>query len=214
VVTIRVLIVDDHSMVRAGLRKFLKRDPELEVVDEAADGTEAIAKARQWRPDVVLMDLLLPGIDGVEAIAAIRREFPETQVLVLTAVFDSALVAQAIRAGAIGYLFKDAHAAQLRAALKAAAVGQVYLAPEASTALLHELRAPHRPEPLTKREMAVLRLLAQGQTNREIAQHLKVSEDTVKTHVRHIMAKLGVQSRTQAIIVAMRLGLLTRDLPP
>ncbi len=211
---IRVLIVDDHSMVRAGLRKFLKRDPELEVVDEAADGTEAIAKARQWRPDVLLMDLLLPGIDGVEAIAAIRREFPETQVLVLTAVFDSALVAQAIRAGAIGYLLKDAHAAQLRAALKAAAAGQAYLAPEASTALLHELRAPHSPEPLTEREMAVLRLLAQGQTNHEIAQHLEVSENTVKTHIRHLMAKLGVRSRTQVLIVAMRLGLLTRDLPP
>jgi two-component system, NarL family, response regulator LiaR len=213
-VTIRVLIVDDHSMVRVGLRKFLRRDPDLEVVDEAADGAEAIAKARQWRPDVVLMDLLLPGRDGVSAIATIRQELPETQVLVLTGALESALVAQAIRAGANGYLLKDAHATELRAALKAVAARQVYLAPQAFTGLLHELSASVSLEPLTEREVEVLRLLAQGQTNREIAHHLKVSEDTVKTHVRHIMAKLGARSRTQAIIVAMRLELLARDLPP
>ncbi len=206
---IRVLIVDDHSVVREGLRMFLVRDPDLEVVGEALDGAEALQQARQLRPDVVVMDLLMPVMDGITATRAIRRELPETEVLALTSVLESASVVEAIRAGAIGYLLKDAQAAELRRAIKAAAAGQVQLSPQASAHLLGAIRTPELPEPLTPREMDVLRLLAQGQSNKEIARALDLVEETVKSHVRHILAKLGVQSRTQAVLAAIRLGIVS-----
>jgi len=206
---IRVLIVDDHSVVREGLCMFLVRDPDLEVVGEAADGAEALEQARQLRPDVVVMDLLMPVLDGIAATRAIRRELPETEVLALTSVLESASVVEAIRAGAIGYLLKDAQAAELRRAIKAAAAGQVQLSPQASAHLLGAIRTPELPEPLTPREMDVLRLLAQGQSNKEIARALDLVEETVKSHVRHILAKLGVQSRTQAVLAAIRLGIVS-----
>jgi two-component system, NarL family, response regulator LiaR len=204
---IRVLIVDDHSVVREGLRMFLVRDPDLEVVGEAADGAEALEQARHLRPDVVIMDLLMPVMDGIAATRAIRRELPETEVLALTSVLESASVVEAIRAGAIGYLLKDTQATELRKAIKAAAAGQVQLSPQASTYLLSAVRTPELPEPPTPREMDVLRLLAQGQSNKEIARLLHLVEETVKSHVRHILAKLGVQSRTQAVLAAIRLGI-------
>jgi two-component system, NarL family, response regulator LiaR len=204
-----VLIVDDHSVVREGLRMFLVRDPDLEVVGEAADGAEALEQARQLRPDVVVMDLLMPVLDGIAATRAIRRELPETEVLALTSVLESASVVDAIRAGAIGYLLKDTQAAELRRAIKAAAAGQVQLSPQASAHLLGAIRTPELPEPLTPREMDVLRLLAQGQSNKEIARALDLVEETVKSHVRHILAKLGVQSRTQAVLAAIRLGIVS-----
>ena len=206
---IRVLIVDDHSVVREGLRMFLVRDPDLEVVGEAADGAEALEQARQLRPDVVVMDLLMPVMDGIAATRAIRRELPETEVLALTSVLESASVVEAIRAGAIGYLLKDTQASELRKAIKAAAAGQVQLSPQASAHLLGAIRTPELPEPLTPREMDVLRLLAQGQSNKEIARALDLVEETVKSHVRHILAKLGVQSRTQAVLAAIRLGIVS-----
>ena len=206
---IRVLIADDHSVVREGLRMFLQRDPDLEVVGEAADGAEAIQQARLLRPDVVVMDLLLPVLDGMAATRAIRSELPETEVLALTSVLGSASVVEAIRAGAIGYLHKDTQAAELRTAIKAAAAGQVHLSPQASAYLLGAVRMPERPEPLTPREMDVLRLLAQGQSNKEIARTLHLVEETVKDHVRHILAKLGVKSRTQAVLAAIRLGMVS-----
>src|SRR6266567_5249276 len=209
--TIRILIVDDHSVVREGLRMFLGRDQELEIVDEAADGAEAIEKARHWRPDVVLMDLLIPVIDGISAISIIRRESPETEVIALTSVLDSASVAGSIRAGAIGYLLKDAQANELRKAIKAAAAGQVQLSPQASNYLLREMQEPEKPSPLTERETQVLSLLTQGKSNKEIANALRIAEDTVKSHVRHILSKLGVQSRTQAVILAIRQGLVAPD---
>ncbi len=209
--TIRVLVVDDHQVVRAGLRTFLGRDPDLDIIDEAADGVEAVEKARCQRPDVVLMDLLLPGMDGIAATETIRRELPETEIVVLTSVLETGSVARAIRAGAIGYLLKDARPAEVRTAIKEAAARQAHLSPQASTCLLQELRAPERPESLTERERDVLRLLAQGSANKEIAYALQVAEDTVKTHIRHILAKFGVQSRTQAILAAMRLGLVAQD---
>jgi two-component system, NarL family, response regulator LiaR len=206
---IRVLIVDDHSVVREGLRMFLVRDPDLEVVEEAADGAEALQQARLLRPDVVVMDLLMPVMDGIAATRAIRRELPEIEVLALTSVLESASVVEAIRAGAIGYLLKDTQAAELRKAIKAAAAGQVQLSPQASAYLLGAVRMPEMPEPLTPREMDVLRLLAQGQSNKEIARTLHLVEETVKSHVRHILAKLGVQSRTQAVLAAIRLGIVS-----
>ncbi len=208
---IRVLIVDDHSVVREGLRMFLGRDSELAVVGEAVDGQEAIERARELHPDVVLMDLLMPGMDGIAATAAIRHELPDTEVIALTSVLESALVVRAVKAGAIGYLLKDTQAAELRRAIKAAAAGQVQLATKAAATLLREIQSSVPPEPLTERETEVLRLLAQGHANKDIARRLHIAEDTAKTHVRHILAKLGVQSRTQAVLIALRLGLVSPD---
>src|SRR5438552_2341566 len=208
---IRVLIADDHSVVREGLRMFLGRDPELEVVGEAADGIEAVERSRQMRPDVVLMDLLMPVMDGIAAISVIRNELPEIEVIALTSVVESAAVVGAVKAGAIGYLLKDTQAPELRRAIKAAAAGQVQLSPQASAHLLREVHIPALPEPLTEREREVLHLLVQGQANKEIARHLQIAEDTVKTHIKHILAKLGVQSRTQAVLCAMRLGMVSDE---
>lgn len=208
---IRILIADDHSVVREGLRMFLGRDADLEVIGEAADGLEALELARQLRPDIVLMDLLMPRMDGVTAIATMRDELPDTEIIALTSVLESDAVLGAVKAGAIGYLLKDTQAAELRYAIKAAAAGQVQLSPQASTYLLRSVRAPANAVALTEREAEVLRLLAQGESNKEIARHLQVVEDTVKTHVRHILAKLGAQSRTQAVLCAMRLGLVSLE---
>jgi DNA-binding NarL/FixJ family response regulator len=210
-VVIRVLIADDHSVVREGLRVFLQRDPEIAVVGEAADGAEAVELARQLCPNVVLMDLLMPVMDGIAATAAIRSALPETEVIALTSVLESATVVGAVKAGVIGYLLKDTQAPALRQAIKAAAAGQVQLSPQASAYLMREVRAPAPLESLTEREMEVLHLLTQGQSNKEIARHLQIVEDTVKVHVKHILAKLGVQSRTQAVLCATRLGLVSDD---
>ena len=206
---IQVLIADDHSVVREGLRMFLGRDPELVVVGEAADGTEVVELARQLRPDVVLMDLLMPVMDGIAATSAIRSALPETEVIALTSVLESDLVIGAIKAGAIGYLLKDTQAPELRRAIKAAAAGQVQLSPQASAYLVRKVQAPETSVELTERETEVLRLLAQGQSTKEIARNLQIVEDTVKVHVKHILSKLGVQSRIQAVLYAMRLGLLS-----
>lgn len=208
---IEVLIADDHGVVREGLRMFLGRDPELIVVGEASNGAEAIELARQLRPDVVLMDLLMPVMDGIAATAAIRTELPETEVIALTSVLESTAVVGAMKAGAIGYLLKDTQAPELRRAIKAAAAGQVQLSPQASAYLMRELRTPETIEALTEREMEVLRLLVQGHSNKEIARALQIAEDTVKVHVKHILAKLGVQSRTQAVLYAIRLGLVSTE---
>jgi len=206
--TIRVLIADDHSVVRQGLRMFLGLDPELEVVGEATNGDEAVHMARQLRPDVVLMDLIMPGMNGVAATGVIRGELPATEVLALTSVLEDALVVGAVRAGAIGYLLKDLQGDELCRAIKAAAAGQVQLSPQAAERLMQEIRAPERPEALTKRENEVLWLLAQGLSNKEIAHHLSLGEKTIKTYVSNILVKLGVQSRTQAALYAVRLGLV------
>jgi two-component system, NarL family, response regulator LiaR len=210
-VPIRVLLVDDHSVVRKGLRTFLAYDVELDVVGEAADGVEALALAQELTPDVVLMDLLMPGMDGIAATAAIRRALPETEVLALTSVLEDASVVGAIRAGAIGYLLKDTQADALCQAIKAAAAGQVQLTPKAAARLMQAISLPERPEPLTERETEVLRLVAQGQSNKQIARSLTVSEQTIKTHVSKILAKLGVQSRTQATLYAIRTGMVAPD---
>jgi two-component system, NarL family, response regulator LiaR len=207
--TIRIVIADDHGVVRQGLRMFLGLDPELEVVGEAADGAEALRLARQLRPDVVLMDLLMPVMDGITATATIRSELPDTEVLALTSVLEDASVVGAVRAGAIGYLLKDTQADALCLAIKAAAAGQVQLTPRAAARLMQAVSAPESPEELTERETAVLRLLAQGQSNKQIARNLQIGEKTVKTHVSNILSKLGVQSRTQATLYAIRIGLVS-----
>jgi two-component system, NarL family, response regulator LiaR len=206
--TIRVLVVDDHSVVRQGLRMFLALDPEFEIVGEAANGAVAVSQARQLQPDVVLMDLLMPVMDGIQATAQIRRELPDTEVIALTSVLEDTAVIGAVRAGAIGYMLKDAGAEELCRAIRLAAAGQVELTPRAAERLMRELRAPEKPETLTERETEVLRLLARGRSNKEIARALTIGEKTVKTHVSSILAKLGLASRTQAALYAVRIGLV------
>jgi two-component system, NarL family, response regulator LiaR len=208
---IRILIADDHAVVRQGLRMFLSLDPELDVIGEATNGAEAVRLAHELRPDVVLMDLLMPVMDGITAITTIRRELPDTEVIALTSVLEDASVVGAVRAGAIGYLLKDTQSDELRRSIRAAASGQVQLAPQAAARLMREVRAPDSPEALTDRETDVLRLLAVGKANKEIARELGVGEQTVKSHVSNILAKLGVQSRTQAALHAARLGLVPAD---
>lgn len=209
--SIRVLIVDDHAVVRQGLNIFLGMDNDLVIVGEAANGALGVQMAHELRPDVVLMDLLMPVMDGVTATAAIRRDLPDTEVIALTSVLKNDLVVQAVQAGAIGYLLKDTEAPKLCQAIKAAAAGQVQLSPEAAVMLMREVRIPHSPERLTERETEVLRLLAVGQSNKEIARSLHIGETTVKTHVGNIMAKLAVTSRTQAALYAVRIGLVAPD---
>ncbi len=211
--TIRVLIADDHSVVRQGLRMFLGSDPELEIVGEARDGAEALRLARQHRPDVVLMDLLMPIMSGIAATAIIRRELPDTEVVALTSVLEDASVVEAVRAGAIGYLLKDTEAHELRRAIKAAAAGQVQLSPQAAARLIREVVTPEHRQSFTERETDVLRMLAQGQSNKEIARGLSIGEQTVKTHVAHILSKLDVSSRTQAALYAIKVGLVAA-VPP
>jgi DNA-binding NarL/FixJ family response regulator len=182
---IRVVIADDHSVVRQGLRMVLALDPELEVVGEAADGTEALTLARRLHPDVVLMDLLMPVMSGIAATEAIRRELPDTEVLALTSVLDNASVADAVRAGAIGYLLKTMDADELCRAIKAAAAGTTALSPEAADLLMRGVRLPDALPVLTERERDVLGLLAHGLTNKEIGRALGIGEKTVKSHKQH-----------------------------
>jgi DNA-binding NarL/FixJ family response regulator len=205
---IRILIADDHAVVRQGLRMFLSLDPDFEIIGEGVDGRQAVELARSLHPDIVLMDLLMPALSGVEATAIIRRELPDVEVIALTSVLEDKSVVDAVRAGAIGYLLKDTEADDLIRAIKAAAAGQVQLSPQAAARLLREVRAPENPDTLTERETHVLRLLALGQSNREIAQALSISEKTVKTHVSNVLAKLNVTSRTQAALYAVRIGLV------
>jgi NarL family two-component system response regulator LiaR len=208
---VRILVVDDHGVVRQGLRMYLALDPGLQVVGEAANGAEALSMAHELRPDVVLMDLLMPGMDGIAATEAIRRELPDVEVIALTSVLEDRAVYGAMRAGAIGYLLKDTQADELCQAIKAAAAGQVQMSPSVAARLLREVPPPQQPEPLTERETEVLRQLAQGKSNREIATALVIAEKTARTHVSNILAKLGVTSRTQAALHAVRTGLVSLE---
>jgi NarL family two-component system response regulator LiaR len=194
--TIRILITDDHKVVRQGLRMVLELDRDLEVVGEASNGEEALRMARRLDPDVVLMDLLMPVMGGIEATGEIRRELPDTEVVALTSVLEDASVGGAD---------------ELRRAIKAAAAGQVQLAPEAAARLMREVRAPESPEALTGRETEVLKLLARGKADKQIARELFIGKSTVKSHVHSILAKLNVRSRTQAALYAVRVGLVPAD---
>ena len=208
---IRILLVDDHTVVRQGLRMFLQLADDLEVVGEATDGRDAVHKVRALEPDVVLMDLVMPVMDGVAAIGAIKDEFPDVEVIALTSVLEDDKVVGAVQAGATGYLLKDTEADSLRTAIRAAARGEVQLAPEAAARLIREVRAPEQPEQLTERETDVLRLLAEGRSNKEIASALFIGEKTVKTHVSSILRKFDVPSRTAAALHAVRTGLVPAD---
>lgn len=205
--TIRILIADDHGIVRQGLRMYLQFDPELEVVGEAANGKEALELADRLRPDIILMDILMPQMDGLEATAAIRHKLPDTEVLALTSVLDDAVIHRAIRSGAIGYLLKDTGSDELCRAIHTAVGGQVQLSRQVAQRLAAEQDDVVSIESLTERETEVLRLIAQGCSNKEIALSLDIAEKTVKAHVGSLFNKLGVTSRTQAALLAIRSGL-------
>jgi DNA-binding NarL/FixJ family response regulator len=206
--TIRLLIVDDHPIVRDGLRGAFTGSPEFEVVGEARDGAEAVARATALRPDVVLMDLRMPGVDGVEAIRRLQREAPAVRVLVLTTFDTDSDVLPAIEAGATGYLLKDAPVEDLLRAVRAAAKGEAVLAPTVAGRLMGKVREP-APNVLSQRELQVLKLIADGATNREAAAKLFISEASIKTHLLHIYEKLGVRDRAAAVGEAFRRGLVT-----
>lgn len=208
---IRVLLVDDHTVVRQGLRMVLSLEPDLEVVGEAADGREAVEQAAALGPQVVLMDLLMPVMTGVEATREIKVRHPDIEVVALTSVLEDRLVIDAVEAGAAGYLLKETGPETLFEAIRAASRGEVRLDPKAQKRLISEVRTPEMRESLTARETDTLRLLAKGLTNRDIAGELGIAEVTVKTHVSSILSKLNLQSRTQAALFALKEGLTGLD---
>ena len=205
---VRVLIVDDHPVVRTGLRGMLEGQPNLEVVGEAEGGEEAVKLTERLNPDVVLMDLRMPGMGGVVATAQIKERIPDVHVLVLTTYDSSADILRAIEAGATGYLLKDAPREELFRALRAAAQGKPLLAPEVAAHLMERIRWPSE-ETLSGRELEVLELVAQGKSNREIAGELWISEATVKSHLLHVYDKLGATDRASAVATAMKRGILS-----
>jgi DNA-binding NarL/FixJ family response regulator len=206
-----VLIVDDHAVVREGLRTFLELQDGIEVAGEAADGTEAVAAAARLGPDVILMDLVMPRLDGVGAMRELRRREPSSRVIVLTSFGDDDRLLPAIQAGAAGYLLKDVEPAELARAVRAAHAGEALLDPSVAARLVDAIAQPagERPsERLTPRERQVLELIGRGLSNKRIARELGISEKTVKNHVGRVLAKLGVTDRTQAALHAVRAGLV------
>jgi DNA-binding NarL/FixJ family response regulator len=209
---IRLLIVDDHPVVRDGLRGMFVGDTDFDVIGEASEGAEAVRLAETLEPDVILMDLRMPGVDGVSAIRQLKARGDAARVLVLTTYDTDTDVLPAIEAGATGYLLKDAPRDELLRAVRSAARGESVLSPSVATRLMTQLRAPAR-EPLSQRELEVLSLIARGKSNREAAQALFISEATVKTHLLHIYAKLDVNDRAAAVATAYNRGLLTPERP-
>jgi DNA-binding NarL/FixJ family response regulator len=213
---IRVLIVDDHAVVREGLRTFLDLQDGIEVVGEAADGDQGVAEAERLAPDVILMDLVMPKLDGVGAMRELRTRTPEARVIVLTSFLDDERLMPAIGAGASGYLLKDVEPAELARAIRAAAAGDAILDPTVAARVLGAIADGSTPtvqdrERLTRREHEVLTLLAHGRSNKRIGYELGISEKTVKTHVGHVFAKLGVTDRTQAALLAVQQGLVSAE---
>jgi DNA-binding NarL/FixJ family response regulator len=208
VTRIRVLLVDDHSVVRTGLKSFFDLLDDIEVVGEASDGSEGVAMARRLKPDVVLMDLLMPNMDGVTAIGRIKAELPETEIVTMTSFIEEEKVTAALEAGASGYVLKDAEADEVADAVRAAYAGEVHLDPQVARLLAQRMRQKKSSddglvEPLTEREKDVLRLLGQGMSNKEIGAALFITERTARTYVSNILGKLGLASRTQAALYAV-----------
>ena len=212
---VRVLIADDHAVVREGLRSLMETKPDLQLVGEAADGVEAVKLARSLRPDVILMDIVMPHMDGIAAIKEIKAAEIPAGILVLTSFAEDEKVFGAMKAGAVGYLLKDSSPMELIQAIRDVAHGKASLHPAIALKLIRELNQPPAlpltTEPLTEREMEVLRLIAQGQTNQEIAGRLIIAERTVGTHVSNILSKLHLANRTQAALYALREGLMNQS---
>jgi NarL family two-component system response regulator LiaR len=214
---ITVLIADDHEVVRRGVRAFFAAQPDLEVVAEAATGQEAVRAARERNPAVAVLDLRMPGMDGLEAMVRIAEASPSTRIVVLTSYWSDEELFPALRAGALSYLLKDVSGHELADAVRRAARGEPTLSPRIVQRLMRDVVGPHgdpAPESLTPRESEVLRLLAEGLANHEIAERLGIAEATVKGHVGHVLAKLNLSDRTQAAVHAWRAGLMTREDEP
>ncbi len=205
---IRIVVVDDHDMVRRGLAAYFKTFPDLSLVGEAGDGLEALELCQQFEPDVVLMDLIMPNMDGIEATRRIKAKYPSTQVIALTSFQDKSLVQEAIQAGAISYLLKKVTGDDLASAIRSAHSGHGTLSPEVTQEFITATQDSKLGEDLTPREREVLALLVQGLTNPEIADHLSISRATATTHVSHILHKLGVTNRAEAIVLAVRKNLV------
>jgi NarL family two-component system response regulator LiaR len=212
---IRILIADDHAIVREGLRGLIETEEGMELVGEAADGVEAVLQARLLRPDVILLDLVMPHKDGIEAIRDIRRENPQARILVLTSFAADDKVFPALKAGALGYLLKDASPQELLRAIRDVHGGESSVHPTVARKLLRELHAATAPAPavssLTARERQVLGLIAHGLSNQDIADQLSISERTVRSHVSHVLEKLNLENRTQAALYAVQEGLAGAD---
>lgn len=208
---IRLLIADDHPVVRQGIRFLLEQHRDIHVVGEAHDGAEAVRLTAELKPDVILLDLVMPGQDGVETIRELRRRSRGVRVVVLTSYHGDELIYQAVRAGALSYLLKDVEPSELVRAVRGAALGESILHPRVAARVLSGLRGDELTEGLTRRELEVLTRLARGDANREIASGLHISEETVKTHMSNLLAKLHVASRTQAALYALRRNLVLPD---
>lgn len=208
---IRIFIADDHAIVREGLRALLATEPDLELVGEANDGAQAVSKARTLKPDVILLDMVMPRMDGLEAIVEIKKNWSEAKIIMLTSFSDDEKVFSAIRSGALGYLLKESSPQDLLQAIHSVARGEGFLSPSIASKVMREINQPPKlpptKDPLTAREVEILQLVAQGLTNDEIAEKLVLSERTVRTHVSNILAKLQLANRTQAALYALKEGL-------
>jgi len=201
---IRIMLVDDHAVVRSGLGAFLSVNPDLELVGEAENGEQAVVRANLLKPDVILMDLMMPVMDGVAATQAIKKQNPQIQIVALTSFQEDELVQNALKAGAVGYLMKNVTARELAAAIKAAKDGKMTLSPEAAQALVRANQQAEETETLTDRELEVLKLMVDGLNNAEIAERLVISLSTVKYHISNILMKLGVDNRVSAVSLALQ----------